>query len=155
MGNDWQDMGAEDYRAGHPRAYGAIRTAGVRWGRRRALADYRSGWDRADLHDAGERVERLRALVDAPVIGRVVTALQGADYAARRDYALGLLAQLGAEPDRADLRAMYAGAVASVRDASGVDTGSELWTRTRELFHGDDADIRACDALRTYSPPGT
>ena len=149
--NDWQDMGAEDCRAGHPRAYGAIRTAGVRWGRRRALADYRAGWDRADLHDAGERTERLRALVDAPIIGRVVTALQGSNYDTRREYALGLLAQLSEQPDRSDLRAMYAGAVASVRDASGVDTESDVWKRTRELFDGDDADIRACDALRTYN----
>ena len=151
MVDDWHDMGAEDRRAGHPRAYGSVRTGHVGWGRRSALASWRHGWDTADVEAGARAVEATRALADAPLIGRVVSALRGADYDTRRDYALGILAQVRADPDRHDLRAMYAGAVASVRDASGVDTESDTWKRTRALFDGDDADIRACDALRTYN----
>lgn len=83
-------------------------------------------------------------------MGRTVRALEGADYDTRRETALGLLAQAQSSPDNTDMKAMYAGAVASVVAASGVDTTSEVWIRTRELFDGPDADIRACDALRTY-----
>lgn len=148
--SDWVRLGEQDHDAGQPREYGSIRTAPVRWGRRRALSDYRHGWDMAALR-AGEReVERLRALVDAPIMGRTVKALEGADYDTRRETALGLLVQAQSSPDNTDLQAMYAGAVASVVAASGIDTTSDVWIRTRELFDGPDADIRACDALRTY-----
>lgn len=148
--SDWTALGESDHDAGHAREYGAVRTAPIVWGRGRALREWRNGWDTAELRAGHARVERDRALVDAPAMGRIVTALQGADYATRRDTALGLSAQLRTEPERSDIRAMYAGAVASVMAASGLDTGGELYARTRALFDTDpDPDIRACDALRT------
>ena len=144
--SDWARLGEQDHDAGQPREYGSIRTAPVRWGRRRALSDYRHGWDMAALRSGEREVERLRALVDAPIIGRTVRALEGADYDTRRETALGLLTQAQASPDNPDMQAMYAGAVASVVAASGVDTTSEVWMRTRELFDGPDADISPGDS---------
>ena len=148
--SDWTKLGERDHDAGYPREHGSIRTAPILWGRKRALVAYRNGWDTAELRAGATQCERLRVLSDAPIIGRTVASLEGADYDTRRDTALGVLAQSQAHPDRADLRAMYAGAVASVVAASGVDTNSEVWQRTRSLFDGPDADIRACDALRSY-----
>lgn len=149
MHSDWFLMGQSDHSAGKPKHYGSVRVAGLRFGKRAALSDWRRGWDTGDIQKAREASERARALVDAPIIGRVVSSLSECSYEARRETALGFAAQLSTDPENRELAAMLSGAIASAKAGSGIDTESELFKRTRELFIDDPMpDIRALDALR-------
>lgn len=78
--SDWTKLGEQDHDNGHSRDHGANRVGSMLLGKRKALADYRRGWDTAHLRSLRRTERDLSAASDDDIMQHVESVIQSGEY---------------------------------------------------------------------------